>query len=275
MLIDTHVHIGRCWAHQPAMTVDGMLRWMDEHAVDRAVVLPLESPEASSFLIPTDTVLQIASRHPDRFIPFAVIDPRAAMRERDLRPVLEEYIASGARGFGEHKVGLPIDDPRSQTLYGIAGDLGLPVLLHMDGERNTDTVGLPGLERTLRKFPGTTFIGHAPAWWSSISGDCTFADLNGYPSGPVTPGGAVDRLLGEYANMWADLSAGSGAQAISRDLAYGEAFLERHHEKLLFATDYLFPGQEVPQFELMERVRLSDAAREAITHGNAERLLRI
>ena len=273
MIIDTHTHVGQVWAHLPALSPEAMLRWLDEHGVERAVLLPLESPESSSLPILTREVLVLARRHPDRFIPFAVIDPRASIREQDLRPLFEGYIEQGARGFGEHKVGLPIDDPRSQTLYGLAGELGLPVVLHMDGLRNTDAVGLPGLERMLRLFPQTTFIGHAPGWWSSISGDCTEADLNGYPQGPVTPGGAADRLLSQHANMWADLSAGSGARAISRDAEFGRAFLERHQEKLLFATDYLYPGQDVPQFELLERMELTPAAREKILHGNAERLL--
>ena len=275
MVIDTHTHVGRVWAHHPKLTPNGMLRWMDEHQIDRVVLLPLESPESSSFPVLTRDMLDLARRHPDRFIPFAVIDPRAAIREQDLRPLFESYLEQGAKGFGEHKVGLPMDDPQSQLLYALAGELNLPVLLHLDGVRNTDSVGLPGLERMLKMFPDTQFIGHAPGWWSSISGDCTQADLNGYPDGPVTPGGAADRLLGEYPNMWADLSAGSGARAISRDLEFGQAFLERHQDKLLFATDYLFPGQEVPQFELFERLKLSPEAREKLMHGNAERLLQL
>jgi len=272
-IIDTHVHVGQVWSHYPPMTEDGMLEWMDARGVEQAVLLPLESPEGASFPILTREVLPMARRHPDRFLAFACIDPRASIREADLKPLFESYVEQGARGFGEHKVGLPIDDPLSQRLYALAGELRLPVLLHMDGVRNTDRVGLPGLERMLRQFPDTVFIGHAPAWWSSISGDCTEADLNGYPSSPVTPGGAADRLLAEYPNMWADLSAGSGARAISRDLAFGQAFLERHADQLLFATDYLFFGQDVPQFDLFAQLQLSPDTRAKLMHRNAERLL--
>jgi uncharacterized protein len=272
-IIDTHTHVGQVWSHLPPLSEEALLRWMDGHGVEQAVVLPLESPEGASFPILTRDVLAIAERHRDRLIPFACIDPRASIREEDLKPLFESYVERGARGFGEHKVGLPIDHPLSQRLYAFAGELGLPVLLHQDGERNTDRVGLPGLERMLREFPETIFIGHAPAWWSSISADCTEADLNGYPSGPVVPGGAADRLLAEYPNMWADLSAGSGARALLRDLKFAQAFLERHADRILFATDYLHPGQEVPQFDLFETLTLTPETREKIMYRNALRLL--
>ena len=55
-----------------------------------------------------------------------------------------------------------------------------------------DAPGLPGLEKALKEFPDTQFIGHGPGWWASISGDVTQADLARYPDGTVTPGGAID-----------------------------------------------------------------------------------
>ena len=55
---------------------------------------------------------------------------------------------------------------------------------------NTDVAGLPGLEKMLQKNPDTTFIGHGPGWWASISGGISDAGLGAYPKGPVAPGGA-------------------------------------------------------------------------------------
>ena len=54
----------------------------------------------------------------------------------------------------------------------------------------------------------------------------------------------------KYPNIYGDLSAGSGANAISRDLEFGAAFIKRRADRLLFGTDYLSPGQNVPQFDL-------------------------
>lgn len=273
--IDTHAHLGRVWCGAEPFSPDELLRWMDDHAIQQSVILPLESPEASSYPLPTETVLAQCAAHLDRFIPFAVFDPRAAVRdrERDFLAMVTEYVERGAKGFGEVKAGVPLRDPRLQAQFAACDALGLPVLLHLDGERCWDDTALSGLEATLRAFPKATFIGHAPGFWGAISGDFREADRTAYPSGPVQPGGAVERLLTEYPNLLADLSAGSGANAITRDPEYGAGFLRRCAHKLLFATDILMKNQAVPQFELMARAGLPAELHEAIARGNARRLL--
>ncbi len=80
------------------------------------------------------------------------------------------------------------------SIFAACGEAGLPVLFHLDNERNTDKPGLPGLERVLQGNPKTNFIGHGPGWWASISGDVTQADIGGYPKGQTAPSGAIDRL---------------------------------------------------------------------------------
>ena len=64
----------------------------------------------------------------------------------------------------------------------------------------------------------------------------------------------------KYPNLYGDLSAGSGAGAISRDLEFGREFLIRRQDRIMFGTDFLAPGQAVPQFELFEQ-KLTDLAR--------------
>ena len=93
----------------------------------------------------------------------------------------------------------------------------------------------------LRAHPETVFLGHAQAWWANISADApTQPDTPGYtayPSGPVVPGGLTDRWLEEFPNLYADLSAGSGYGALSRDPEWTRGFLRRHASKLIWATD--------------------------------------
>jgi predicted TIM-barrel fold metal-dependent hydrolase len=138
-----------------------------------------------------------------------------------------------------------------------------------------DEPGLPGLESVLKAFPKVPFIGHGPGFWASISGQVTARDFAGYPVGPVKPGGALDRLFQRYPNLWGDLSAGSGAGALARDRPFGREFLVRNADRLLFGTDYLKPGQYVPQFELLASFDLPAEARAKIERGNAGRLLGI
>jgi len=85
--------------------------------------------------------------------------------------------------------------------------------------------------------PGTQFIGHAPGFSFEISGDAD-TDSRLYPEGPVVPGGRLDQLFARNPNLHADLSAGSGLTALSRDSAHALQFLTRHADRLLFGRDY-------------------------------------
>ena len=44
-------------------------------------------------------------------------------------------------------------------------------------------------------------------------------------------------LLADYPNLYADMSAGSGFNALSRDEDFTAGFLHRHRKKLLFGSD--------------------------------------
>jgi len=272
--IDIHVHLTQPWASRPMLSVEGLLKWMDQRAVTQAVVLPLVSPEAWYYTIGCDWVLQQTLPHRDRLIPFCDIDPRTVyLKPKDMAPVLARYVEAGAKGLGEHKCGGAIDDPNNLNVFRACSELKLPVLLHMDTIRNTDAPGLPGLERALQAAPGATFIGHATAWWSSISADVTPQTLGGYPTGPVKPGGAIDRLMDKYENLYGDLSAGSGLNAIRRDPEFGREFLIRRADRLLFGTDYLAEGQQVGQFEFLDGLDLPADVQAKIFRDNARRIL--
>jgi predicted TIM-barrel fold metal-dependent hydrolase len=273
--IDIHTHVGRTWNGDPPLTADALVRWMDDHHVAKAVVLPLVSPESSSYPILTEQALAAAARFPDRLVSFCCVDPRTSYRggRAGLRTMIKQYVDQGAKGFGEHKAGLPIDHAKMRALYEVCDDLHLPVLFHMDDQRGTDEPGLPGLERVLKEFPNVPFIGHGPGFWASISGGVTLRDLGGYPRGPVQPGGALDRLFQGYPNLWGDLSAGSGAGALARDREFGRDFLIRRADRLIFGTDYLKPSQDVPQFELLASFDLPLDGRSKIERGNAAKLL--
>lgn len=274
--IDVHTHIGRTWTKDPKLSAEALVAWMDEHHVAKAVVLPLVSPESSSYLNLTEQALDAAQRYPTRLIPFCCIDPRTSYTggKAGLKSMLQEWKDAGAKGFGEHKAGLPINDPRMMALYEQCEALELPVLFHCDNLRGTDEPGLPGLEQALKAFPKLPFLGHGPGFWASIAGDAT--NLGAYPKGKVAPGGALDRLFDACPNLYGDLSAGSGANAIGRDLEFGREFCIRRADRLLFGTDYLKPGQGVPQFELFEsKLDLPADVRAKIERENATKLLKL
>jgi uncharacterized protein len=271
--VDMHTHLGQPWSSRGPLTAKMMLSWMDEHDIARAVVLPLISPEAWYYAMSTDWVLRETKPHRDRLLPFCDVDPRTTYlrKFKDIVDQLKRYVDAGAVGFGEHKCGTPIDMPRNLDVFRAASELKLPILFHMDSIRNTDAPGLPGLEKALQAAPDSDFIGHAPGFWASISGDVT--NLSGYPKGPVAPGGALDRLMKKYPNLYGEFSAGSGANSITRDLKFGREFIIRNADRLLFGTDYLAVGQEISQFELFESLDLPEDVKAKLYRGNAERVL--
>jgi predicted TIM-barrel fold metal-dependent hydrolase len=283
MLIDCHTHVGPTWINTEPLTPETLLDWMDDSGIDRAVLLPLESPSAASYYSTTRSILDIADDY-DRFLPFCSFDPRVDLgtgafvdsRKAGFRQLIEQYVDRGARGFGEIKCNLPIDDDRMQLIYDLCGEFDLPMLFHLDDQSMMDEVGLPRLERMLESYPDADFIMHSHGWWSHISADVESDDLarGAMPDGPVVEGGRCDELLSEYDNLFADISAGSGWNALIRDEEYTRAFLQRHHEQVLFGTDKSYVGFEPQHAALFDRFSLSGDVRENIAHRNIERLLR-
>jgi len=272
---DIHTHLGQMWGRRLKLTADDLLHWMDARRIERAVVLPLVSPESYDYPISTDYVLRETAQHRDRLIPFCSMDPRTDMlSSRDAkREVLGKYVDAGVKGFGEHKTGVPIDDPRSIEIYKVCAEFNMPILFHLDNGRNMDAPGLPGLARVLEAVPEADFIGHAQGWWASICGAATQDELDGYPKRPVEPGGAIDALMDRFPNLYGDLSAGSGNNALARDMTFAREFLIRRADRLLFGSDYLRPDQEVPQFDTLAQLDLPPDVQEKVFRANFNRLL--
>ncbi len=284
--IDIHVHLGTFYWGR-ALTVAGLLKLMDKHAIEKAVVLPLVSPESSPYPQTTEAALAAYKAHPDRIIPFCAVDPRVTTGNpnrfghvtgvRGLVEILKRYKDAGARGLGEHKVGLPFDHKLMMALYEACNELELPILFHLDDIRSFDTPGLPRLEHALKTFPKLPFIGHAAGFWASISGDAQMADFGRYPKipTPVAAGGALDRLMDKYPNLYGDLSEPGGYAAIARDKSFGRQFVIRRADRLLFGTDFLMADQKVPHFELYDSLKLPREVEAKVFRGNAIRLLKL
>ena len=154
--------------------------------------------------------------------------------------ILTQAVKSGAKGFGELKYPVAADGPEMRRVYGLAAELNVPVLIHFQeigqpaapGGYNT---GIKRFAAILKAYPKTRFIGHADAFWANISAD--YHEQEAYPTGPVVPGGVTDKLLADYPNLFADTSANSANNALSRDPEFTVGFLKRHQDKLHFGSD--------------------------------------
>ena len=276
-MIDVHAHLGKVMHGYPPLTPEKLLRFMDAYGIEKSVVLPLIAPEEEDYYYTTEQALEDCAQHPDRLIPFANMDPRRGSNdgEYDFYPVLKEYADLGCRGFGEILASLPTNDPRMKGIYRACGRLGFPVVF--DFRLSTvgviEPVGMPYLEECLIEFPETIFVGHGPAWWAEISADVRAEEKSAYPTGPIREVGRVDDLLGSYPNMYADLSAHSAYNALSRDLEVTRTFLAKHHQKLLFGTDRFVREEEPLMIDLIRELELPPNMEERIFTGNAVEML--
>jgi uncharacterized protein len=183
-----------------------------------------------------ERVKGIQAKYPNRFVWSASTD----ITKPDAVEVLTKAVKDGAQGLGELKFHVAADGPELRRMYALAGELGVPILVHFqevphfEGEGVWST-GFKRFAAMLKAYPKTKFIGHADAFWANVSAD--YAEQESYPTGPVKRGGVTDKLLGDYANLFGDLSANSGNNALSRDPDFTTDFLARHQNKLVFGSD--------------------------------------
>ena len=177
-----------------------------------------------------DTVVEMVRKHPGEFYFGAneVTDlPEARME-------IEKYLKLGAVIIGEQKFSVECDSRESRLLYDLAAEYQVPILLHF--QHGTYNLGFERFDKILEKHPKTNFIGHAQTWWANIDKNHTDQKVL-YPKGKITAGGLTDRYLADYPNMFADMSAGSGLNALLRDEDHTRGFLDRHQNKLLYGSD--------------------------------------
>jgi predicted TIM-barrel fold metal-dependent hydrolase len=219
-VVDIHAHLRQSAA--------GNIAHLDGSGVTRAVLLANVSA--------SDRARGAVASDSSRFVRFATAD----VKDPDVFDLLAREVRAGALGFGEIKSQVAAAGPEMQRLYALAADLGVPVLMHFQevsqpGSAGTFNTGLKTFDAMLKKYPRTIFIGHADAFWANVSAD--YAEDTSYPKGPIKPGGVTDRFLGEFPNLFADMSANSGNNFLRRDPEFAAKFLERHQDKLMFGSD--------------------------------------
>jgi predicted TIM-barrel fold metal-dependent hydrolase len=174
---------------------------------------------------------------PGRFTWFNSYD----VTQPDAEQVLTKAVKDGAQGFGEMKFHVAADGPELRRMYALGADLRVPILVHFQevdhfpNEGTWATGYAKTFETILKAYPKTIFIGHADAFWANVSAD--YHNEAAYPAGPIKRGGVTDKWLGDYANLFGDLAANSGNNAMSRDTEFTADFLRRHQNKLLFGSD--------------------------------------
>jgi predicted TIM-barrel fold metal-dependent hydrolase len=290
MFIDVHAH-AYLFDSPPQdgktqfCTADEVLKRYDELNIEKGILLPLIGPE--TYLPQSNQeIMEICRLHPDRFVPFFNIDPRGMQNSEftDFSVWINWFKEHGCKGVGEFMPNMYFRDPRVMNMFRQFEAAGLPVIFDDTVYVNyhyglVDDPGLPQLEMVLRSFPNLILLGHGPAFWSEIGVLDTVFDRGTYPAYPIRAEGAVPKLFRRYKNLWGDLSAGSGYNALARDVDYAINFLNEFQDRLCFGTDICYPTQNLPLAEflidLKKSGKLSAEAFEKIARGNIKRLLNI
>ncbi len=280
LVYDIHQHVNfkgrfdkQLVDHQRIMGVDKTVLLPSGSAIARLSTHEGKSDGLAAQVHPTEAAILLAERVPKNFVWFCNEVPDLP----EARQKLENYLKQGAKGIGEQKFNIPCDSKHMEMLAELAGDYGVPILLHFQHEKyNT---GFENFWKVLGKYPNTNFIGHAQTWWGNIDKHHVQAEM--YPKTPVTPGGITDRYLADYPNMFGDFSAGSGRNSLTRDEDHARGFIKRHQDKLMYGSDCndIF-GQGAKcsgsqTLAILRRLAPDQTVLAKILSGNARRILRI
>lgn len=277
-VIDIHQHV-----NYHVRPDEVMLRHQEVMGVDKTILLPAGSPfnrestlagkgnGLQADVLGTDVTAKFAQEHPDHYVFFCneVPDTDDAVKK------IEGWLERGAIGIGELKFHLEVDSPPMIRIYEVARAYKVSVLLHF--QYRTFNLGFERFYKVLDMFPSVNFIGHAQTWWANISAGQEQSDL--YPKAKVIPGGITDQYLRDYPNMFGDLSAGSGLNAMRRDEEHASDFLDRHHNKLLYGSDcadHVGTGEAcsgAQQLAMIRKLVTDPQKRQAIMSGNAKRVI--
>ena len=294
MIIDSHQH--SFWLNRDDA---GLVADLDEHGIDLAWLLtwevsPIEirennhnwyralnplnlNPDGTHAGVVLRDLLISREHYPDRFIVGYCPHPMVG-NAADLFEVAHKM--HGVRVCGEWKFRMLFDDPRCIELFRAAGRCSAPVVLHLDvpyrpnddGEMTFQERWYGGtvlnLERALQACPETDFIGHAPGFWREISGDSDRSP-GSRPHGPVTEGGRLYRLFGQYPNLYADISATSALIALNRDPQHAKKFIAQFADRLLFGRDQYGPDHQ----QFLETLDLPGDVAEKLFFANANKLV--
>lgn len=250
--IDMHAHVVYHHTLVPKLQITGhrmlnaeeLTGFYQRLNIEKGVLLPIVSPEGQWNLVTNEECFLSAQENPEDFYWFCNVDPRAAIndKESDLCYLIEHYKAMGAKGLGELTSNLYADDPKMLNLFESCARCDMPVTIHVSPKPNfnygiVDEIGLPRIERVLKKFPDLKLIGHSQPFWAEMSEGLCEDMRNDYPQGKVTEG-RLPKLMREYGNLYCDLSARSGAYALMRDREYAARFIEEFADRIFYACDF-------------------------------------
>ena len=299
MFIDIHVHTRRLKGfprtygttrsdNSTYATPEEIIAAYDKTGIEMGCILPVCSPESALLPMCNEDVLELAEKYKGRFIPFCNVDPRFMCNRVDapLEKMLAYYKNLGCKGIGEVTTNMRFDSAFMQNLFRAAEVVDLPLTFHLSTRIGyyygvVEDAGLTCLERTMQRFPKLKFLAHSQTFWAEMGPNPTLQERIGYPAGKIQEEGRIPQLMRKYENLYGDLSANSGCNALARDPEYAVKFLTEFQDRLLFGTDICQPAGKMytlrPLADFLLNLRdtgkISDTVFRKVARENAIRIL--
>lgn len=229
-----------------------LLRDMDAAGIRKAVLLGWYWENHATCVEHNKFYASCLKAYPTRFAAFATVHPAVGQTALDEVRRARDAGFSGLGELSPHSQHVPLDDPIWRKILALAGELKLPVNLHVTDPQSKPYHGrvetpLADFIALARKFPATKFI---LAHWGG--------------------GLAFDPVKGALPNVYYDTAASP--------LLYGPAvWAKAPPGRVLFGSDYplvLYPKSgTAPEFAGILQEAQGGGADEALLGGNAAGLL--
>lgn len=255
-MIDVNAYLGHFAFRQLRHnTAAGLLELMDSRRIERAVVSSAAAITYRNTQAGNEEVAAEVSRHRDRFLPFAVLNPAYAGWRDDLKTCHEEFGMTGLRLYpGWHNYGL--SDTVCHDLVSAAAERGMvisiPVRVEDPRQRswlvNVPNVGMEEIAGLVKAWPRAQFI---LVNGSGFVGSSLGRKNNGLPANYAIE---ISLLSAVLANEIGQLIANLG------------------EDRLVFGTGmpFQYPDPALLKIEVLEA---SETVKEQLRRRNAAKLL--
>lgn len=253
LVIDCHGHNGHSWHWIPYNDAPGIITTMDRVGIDMFCISSMQAL-AGDYRVGNDEIIALTEKYPDRFIGYAVANPRYV---NEIEAELERcFQYEGVRGIKIHPTtyvhSYPINGPNYEPVWEFAKRHNCPVLTHAGPRSERHTCGPDLIADVARRHPQVNLIiGHAGSYdsWQALDDHI--------------------QVVQRHDNLFLDIST---MNRFYRSIDY---MVEKvGGEKVLFGSDGPFHSI-IAEFGVVVYARISEEAKRNVLGLNMARLLNL